>query len=337
MLRRSMLVLAVISMTGCGSEEEAPDTGVVGDVRSNLTWTDGTKLGGVVRIFEGATVEIAPGARITCTPSAQILVGGTLRVKAAARHAVISCARWSGVAVAANGNLDIEGLDLQNADVGYDLTPGAGTANVTDARIENSPRPFRIAKESTLSLTRVTATTPEALGDFDISVSHVSGKLIAKQLDYQANVHEGIMVLRDGEALIEDSTLRAKNGLDLISSYGGKSVTVRYTTMEGAHCGPHMDRSKDADEVPTQGFEFDHVSSTNNQFGITIYATAQTGSFVVKNSNLQSGNAWLDLQGPHGPITFQNVYTEGRELILGTDPPQTLEKAPARIDAAKPR
>ncbi len=338
MLRRSLSVLGCLAMFACGSDDTAAEdpNAVVGDIRSNVTWKTGTKLTGVVKIFEGAPVEIEPGAKISCVESAQIQVGGTLRTRSGAAHAVISCDRGTGILVAANGTVDLEGIDLENAEIGIETTKQAGLASVTDAKISNSARPFRVGQDSTLNLTRVVATTPTTLRDFDVSVSEVFGKLVAKYLDYQANTNEGIMVMRGGDALVEDSTLKAKNGLDLISSYGGKSLVVRYTTMNGAHCGPHIDASKDADMVPTESFEIDHVTSEQNQYGITIYSASMAGTHIVKESNLQGENAWLDLQGDHGVITFANVFATGQPTIANTAPP-VLQLATARIENAKPR
>ena len=136
------------------------------------------------------------------------------------------------------------------------------------------------------------------------------------------------MLKEGGEADIEDSTLEAKNGLDLVSSYGGKSLKLRYSTLRGAHCGPHM-----------QGIgslEIDHVTSEENIYGITIYGASLEGPHVIKDSNLAGTAAWLDVQGDHGPITFENVFTTGQEMILNTDPP-TITKAPAKIEGAGPR
>jgi hypothetical protein len=58
---------------------------------------------------------------------------------------------------------------------------------------------------------------------------------------------------------------------------------------------------------------------------------------VIKDSNFMGASAWLDLQGDHGDIVFENVFTTGGELIVMTTPPKTLTKAPARIEGAGPR
>ncbi len=334
MLRRLALVTLIVGgVSACSAgDEKTPEKANTntksGDIRTSEVWKDGLKLDGVVRIFEGATVEIEPGAKIGCTEAALIQVGGTLRVKATAQHATISCSRWRGIQVAQNGQLDIEGLDTENAEYGIETTKGAGVVNVTDSNVLAAVHPFTVGPESKLSVTRVKATASTRLLEGESSVSEIRGTLVAKYLDYEANTNEGIMLKDGGEADIEDSTLVAKGGLDMVSSYGGKSLKLRYSTLRGAHCGPHM-----------QGIgtlEIDHVTSEDNVFGITIYDASTEGPHVIKDSNFAGAVAWLDLQGDHGPITFQNVFTTGQETITRTDPP-TITKATARIEGAGPR
>ncbi|OJY26370.1 MAG: hypothetical protein BGO98_39125 [Myxococcales bacterium 68-20] len=339
MLRRlALLPLVALAISSCSSSEDDKvkvDT-KVGDIRTNEVWKDGLKLTGVIRIFEGATVEIEPGAKITCSESVLIQVGGAIRVESSNEHASIACPRWRGIQVAQNGRLDIDGLDIENAEVGYETTKGAGTVNITNASILATVRPFLVGAGSTMNLTRVKATTPTQLGEFEVSVSEVFGKLIAKFLDYEANTNEGIMVQKGGEAEIEDSVLKAKNGLDLVSMYGGTSLKLSYSTLRGAHCGPHLGVSKDEEKRPPGRLEIDHVTSEDNIYGITIYAASVEGPHIIKDSNFAGTAAWLDLQGDHGPITFENVFTTGEETILRTDPP-TITRAPARIEGAGPR
>jgi hypothetical protein len=333
-MRHIVVVSLVLLGAACGEDETSNE--VAGDIRENVTWKSGTKIAGLVRIFEGATVEIEPGARIACTEAAQIQIGGTLRVKSAARHAAIGCPRWTGLLVAANGTVDVDGLDISNADIGIETTKKAGAVQLTNVAITSTVRPFLVGPESTLNLTRVRATTPTTLRAFDVSVSEVFGRLVAKYLEYEANTNEGIMVQAGGEADIEDSTLTATRGHDLVSSYGGKSVKIRYSTLTGSHCGPHIDAARNAERTPTGSFEIDHISSEKNIFGITIYAASVSGPLIVRDSNLGGDNAWLDLQGDHGPVLFQNVFTTGGTTIANTDPP-TIERATARIEDAKPR
>ncbi len=331
MLRPLPLVtLIAAGLISCSDEESktTTETGKAGDVRTNEVWKDGLKLSGVVRIYEGATVEIEPGATIDCTDATQIQVGGTLRVKATAQHAAIRCSRWRGIVVAQNGQLDVDGLDIENAEYAVETTKGAGAVNVTDSNILAAVHPFTVGPESTLSLTRVKATASTRLLEGESSVSEVRGKLIAKFLEYNSNTNEGIMLKEGGEADIEDSILEGK-AEDLISSYGGKSLKLRYSTLRGAHCGPHLQAIETT--------EIDHITSDQNLFGITIYGASVEGPHVIKDSNFIGVTAWLDLQGDHGPIHFENVFASGSEVILNTAPPATLTKAPAMIEGAGPR
>ncbi len=332
-----MMIAAVTGACSSSDGEEPKDEGIVGDIRQSQTWTNGTKLGGIIRIFEGVTVEIEPGARIECTEAVQIQVGGTLRVKSPGQRATITCPRWRGILVAANGEVELEGVDLENPETGVETTRGAKPTKITDSSITNSTWPIRVGAETTMEATRVRITTPTTLGAFEVSVSEVFGTFIGKYIEYEANGNEGFMAMRDGVIDLEDSTLKGTNAFDLVSSYGGKSVKVRYSTMTGAHCGLHIAESKDADKVPTKSFEIDHVTSENNIYGITIYAASDEGPHVVKNSNFQGTGAWLDLQGDHGPITFENIYYDKDNRIVVDTPPVSVQQAPARIENAKPR
>jgi hypothetical protein len=336
----ALLPLLAIGVASCAAEDTKDALGKTlaksGDIRTNEVWKDGLELAGVIRIFEGATVEIEPGARISCVEAVQIQVGGVLRVKSTERHASITCARWRGILVAQNGQLDLDGLDIENAEVGIETTKGAGAVNVTNSSIVGAVHPFTVGAESKLALTRVRATTSTKLLDGETSVSEIHGTLVAKYLDYEANTNEGIMIQKGGEAEIEDSVLKAKNGLDLVSMYGGKSLKLSYSTLKGAHCGPHLGASRDAEKRLPGRLEIDHVTSEENIYGITIYAASMEGPHIIKDSNFAGTLAWLDLQGDHGPITFQNVFTTGSETILNTDPP-SITRAPARIEGAGPR
>src|SRR5262245_32375671 len=110
MVRPLAFMALVAALPSCATEEEKPKIETKsGDIRTNEVWKDGLKLDGVVRIYEGATVEIDPGARISCVEAVQIQVGGVLRVKSTAKHATITCPRWRGILVAQNGQLDVDG------------------------------------------------------------------------------------------------------------------------------------------------------------------------------------------------------------------------------------
>lgn len=299
MLRRSVALASLVLLASCSSDPEpaAADTGFAGRVDQNITWQDGQKLGGVVSIPEGVEVVIAPGATIKCSEAAQILIGGTLRVEGGKDNpATITCDKWKGITAAQNGTLAIDGLNIENAAIGIETTVGAGDCTVKNSKVLTSIRPFKVGVNSKLTLDHVEASTVTTLGNFDTSISEVYGELVASYIKYEAQNNEGIMVKAGGKATITDSTLTAHGGYDLVSSYDGDTLNVSYTTLSGGHCGPHIQGVKNA--------TFDHITSTENQFGITIYGAQNV---TVSNSNL-GGSYWLDMQGEHGPVTFTNNF-----------------------------
>jgi len=316
--------LACFPLASC-SEEEEPE-GRAGEIRSNDSWGR-VRLTGTVQIYPGAVVEIQGDADIECSPAAQVIVAGTLR-KAAGARAKISCAEWGGIVVAQGGVVDLNGIDLDNAGTTIETTVGAGESKLTDATIRNSLKPFLIRKQSKLTLTNVKAITPAKVDDNILSIADVFGTLVASRLDYDAGPSEGISVKDGGDVTIEDSIIHGTNGQDMISAYKAKSIKVSYSTLSGAHCGPHIEG--------IESFTFDHVTSEKNTYGFTIYQ-AGAGPHVVRDSNLSGDAAWLDLQGDHGPITFENVYTTGgKEVVQNTSAP-TINKATAPIPNARPR
>lgn len=343
MLRRSIALGLGLAFVGCSSSDTpndgassgTPDDGsIVGDIRESVTWEDGTKLGGVIRVVEGTTITIAPGAKITCNGATQIYIGGTLKVSAKDNHAKISCDGWTGITVAKNGKLDIDGLDIENAQTGYQTTREAGECVVKNSKVLTSVRPFEVGEGSTLVLDHVEATVPAIVqGTAVKSYVEVFGRLEARYLRYEAQTNEGIMVHTNAEAVITDSTLVGHGAQDLVSSYGAKSVSVSYTTMEGAHCGLHFQEANEA--------IVDHVTSINNLFGITIYGAQKA---TVTNSNFSGSIAWLDIQGDHGPVEFTNNFVATLPgaakppdaIVKDTDPP-TNTPATETIPGAEPR
>jgi hypothetical protein len=319
--------LACLSFTACSSDDAAtPDTRS-GDIRADDTWKNGLELSNTVRIIGPAVVVIEAGATIKCSKGVQIQVGGVLR-KAAGAKAKIACPEWEGIVVAQGGKVELEDFDLENPLGGITTTPGAADSTLTRASITKSVRPFTVGKDSKLVLDDVKATAPAEVAADVQSIAEIRGTLIARKLDYDAVTNEGLSIRDGGSAEIVDSFIHGKGALDMVSSYGGKSLKLSYSKLSGAHCGPHMEG--------IESFEIDHITSENNTYGITIFE-AGAGPLVVRDSNLSGVAAWLDLKGPHGPITFENVFTGGGDaLIAGTDPP-TIKKASATIPGAAPR
>jgi hypothetical protein len=107
--------------------------------------------------------------------------------------------------------------------------------------------------------------------------------------------------------------------------------------MSGAHCGLHFAAAHDDQNVLPGSILVDHVTSQQNQFGITIYAASLAGPHSVKDSNFAGSNSWIDYQGNHGPIDFEGNYAVGHENIVQTDVPTFNTPAAAPIADAKPR
>jgi hypothetical protein len=342
MLRRVVLGVLLGSLGACSSSSD--DGGGkpvdnpmarVGELHGADTWKDGTVLTGTVTIAPDGNVEILPGAKITCAEGATLYVQGKLRAKAAASHAKITCARWAGLVVSGGGQADLEGVDLENGLVGIATAVGALDSTYAEGSIVSSLKPFVVSYSSKLTVKNVKATTPEKLAPGETSQADVEGTLIASHLDYDAHHSEGISVRKakdapEGGTLdLQDSNIHATNGADLVSAYGAKHVKVAYTTLTGAHCGLHMQ--------PAESFEIDHVTSDTDIYGITIYDSG-IGPNTVTNSNFTGTAAWLDFQGfDQGKVSFDNIYTNGMQVVTGTPIPSITGKLTAPIPDAKPR
>lgn len=318
--------LSCLSVSGCSEDEKTPDTRA-GDVRANDTWKDGLELTGTVRIIGPAVVEIEPGATIKCAKGVQILVGGVLK-KAPGAKARIACPDWLGILVAQGGKVELEVFELENASTSIETTPGALDTLVRKTEIKNSLKPFNVGKDSKLTLEEVTAVTPRQVADNVLSIADVRGTLVARKLDYDTGPSEGISIKDGGSAEIEDSFIHGVGGQDMISTYAAKSLKVSYTKVSGAHCGPHLEG--------VESFQIDHLVSEQNTYGITIYG-AGAGPNIVKDSNIHGDAAWLDIQGDHGPIAFENVHATGGDPLIKDTVPPSITKASGPVAGAGPR
>ncbi|AKV01927.1 hypothetical protein AKJ09_08590 [Labilithrix luteola] len=324
-----LTVALALGVSGCSSSDEAaaPD-GRAGEIRGADLWKDGLQLTGIVTIAEGAVVDIEPGAKITCAEGAALYVSGTLRAKAAANHARISCAEWMGVVVNPKGALDLEGLELENGSAGLTLLEQSAPSRFAEGAILNALHPIQTAKGTKLDVANIKITTPKKVPDRQVSISEIYGTMTATRVDYDAASNEGISVKETGDLTISDSTLHGTNAFDLISAYKAAHLKVSYTMLTGAHCGLHIE--------PAESFEIDHVTSDANIFGITIYGSGN-GPNTVTDSNFTGTSAWLDFQGDNGPVTFDGVYTNGREVMLGGPVPTITNTAKTPNGDAKPR
>jgi len=336
---RALVAGMALVIAGCSSADEGPGGPAAdaraGEIKGADTWKDGLVLSGTVTIAKDAVVDVEPGAVVTCTEGATLYVEGTLRARAAASHARIRCPSWKGVVVSAGGLADLEGLEIENALLGLGLAEGARESRFDSGAIVSALKPIVVSTGTKLTLSNAKLSAPDKVADNEISISEVFGTLVATRLEYDAKANEGLSARSGGDVSIEDSKLTGKNAKDLVSSYGGKKVVVRYTTLDGAHCGFHIDI--DAEKRQTGSFELDHVSSDPNSYGMTVYG-AGAGPNTVKDSNIVGVVAWLDFQGENGPITFDGVYTSGSEVMLGGPVPPTVKnKATGPRSDARPR
>ena len=333
MLRHVLLGVALAALAACSSSGGAAPAGDdadarVGEIRGADVWKDGLVLTGTVTIAAGADVEIAPGATITCAAGAALFVAGTLHARAASAHARITCERWAGLVVSAGGRVDLEGVELENGTLGLGMATGASASTFTDGAILGSLKPLTLAPSTKLGIAKSKLSTPVKVAAEDISVSAIEGALVASRIDYDANGNEGISVKKGGELDLQDSTFHGKNAQDLVSAYGAKHLKIAYSTFLGAHCGLHVQ--------PSESFEIDHVTSDSNVYGVTIYGSGD-GPNTVTASNFTGSAAWLDFQGDNGAITFDGVYTNGSEVLIGGPVPKVANKATSPIRDAKPR
>jgi hypothetical protein len=328
MLRKVCVVL-VLALAACSSSSSSDPGGNpnsrAGQISGSDVWKDDVTLTGAVIVGKGADVEIAPGARITCAAGASLYVQGKLHARAAAQHAKITCPAWNGIAVDVGGSIDMEGVDIENAQVALAILEGALESRFAEGAITAAIHPFAVAKGTKLTVDKVKASVPAEVPVNVVANSEIFGTLVATHLDYDSGTNDGINA-RDGGSLdISDSTFTGTAN-DLVLSYGGKSVKIAYSTFKGAHCGIHIQ--------PAESFTIDHVTA-EDAFGITIYASG-AGPNTVSNSNFTGSSAWLDFQGDNGPITFDNVFVSGQQILKG-GPLPTVKTATAPIPDAKPR
>ena len=330
---RPLLWLGLVTAVGACSSKDDAGSGAgnarAGEIHGTDVWQNGLVLTGIVTIAADGDVELAPGAKITCAEGGALYVQGKLHSKAAANHAKITCGKWGGLIVSKGGQADLEGVELENGLIGIATAAGALDSRFSDGVLTNALKPFVVSGGSKLTVTKVKATQPEKVGPMELAQSEIEGVLVASRLDYETFTSEGVRVGKGGELDLQDSTFHGKNGQDLVSAYDAKHLKIAYSTFTGAHCGLHIQ--------PSESFEIDHVTSDSDIFGITIYGSG-AGPNTIKSSNFTGTSAWLDFQGfDQGKISFDNIYTKGSEVMLGTPPVTVTGKVAAPIADAKPR
>lgn len=284
------------------------------------TWADGKQLAASVTIKAGATVDIAPGATVTAGTGVSITVRGTLSVKASASHAKLGGANWKGIVIASGGTLNIDGLDITNAEIGMWTQAGNLDAVMLNSSITNAATPFKMEPGSKLTVTK--STVAKSTGQ-----SNIAGTFTASYLDYDKGSSEGLE-LNDpaGSMTISDSTLKGVGGGDYVVSRAGKLVKVEYTTITGSHCGLHFNA--------VDKFIIDHVSDDQNSYGAMLYGSG-AGPNQILSSNVRSTDKDLDFSGTNGVTTIDKSFTGGKNTLAANATITNAATAP--IANAKPR
>jgi hypothetical protein len=284
------------------------------------TWADGKQIPASVTIKAGATVDIAPGATVTAAAGVSITVKGTLRVKASASHAKLGGANWKGIVIASGGALDVDGLDITNAEIGMWTQTGNLSAVMLGSSITNAATPFKMEPGSKLSVTK--STVAKSTGQ-----SNIAGTFTASYLNYDKGSSEGLE-LNDpaGSMTISDSTLTGVGGGDYVVSRAGALVKVEYSTITGSHCGLHFNA--------VDKFIIDHVSDDQNSYGAMLYGSG-AGPNQILSSNVRSTDKDLDFSGTNGVTTIDKSFTGGKNTLASNATITNTATMP--VPNAKPR
>lgn len=284
------------------------------------TWKDGKQIPTSITIRAGATVDIDPGAKVSASTGVAITVKGTLSVKAAANHAKLGGMNWKGIVVASGGTLNVEGLDISDAEVGVWTQTGNADAKMLSSSISNAATPFKMEPGSKLTFTK--SSVVKATGQ-----SQIAGAFVASYMDYDKGSSEGLE-LNDaaGSMTISDSTLHGIGGGDYVVSRAGALVKVEYTTITGSHCGFHFNA--------VDKFVIDHVSDDQNSYGAMLYGSG-AGPNQILSSNIRSTDKDLDFSGTNGATAIDKSFTGGKNNLATNA--KITNPANAPVPNAKPR
>ncbi|MEA2752986.1 MAG: hypothetical protein QOI41_7129 [Myxococcales bacterium] len=284
------------------------------------SWADGKMLAASVTIKAGATVDIAPGATVTAASGVSITVKGTLSVQASASHAKLTGANWKGIIVASGGTLNVDGLDISNAEVGAWTQTGNTDATMLNSSISAAATPFKMEPGSKLTITK--SSVVKSTGQ-----SQIAGTFVASYMAYDKGSSEGLE-LNDaaGSMTISDSTLTGLGGGDYVVSRTGALVKVEYTTITGSHCGFHFNA--------VDKFIIDHVSDDQNSYGAMLYGSG-AGPNQILSSNVRSTDKDLDFSGTNGATTIDKSFTGGKNTLATNA--KITNAATVPVANAKPR
>lgn len=306
-----------------------------GRISQDQRWEDGTSLTGPVEIQAGVTVTIAAGAVIGVAERTSVNVAGVLRVETGPTHAKIAGPAWVGLSAVRGGKLDLDGLDIQNAQVAVDIQEGSEPSRYDNGVVGGEGAPFLVGRGAKLTTQGVTVSGTSVS-------SFISGTLEAKRLDmHVVDADEGLITDDPSAVLIvEDSKFSADPGanVELIASYdGAKTINISYTELVGGHCSFHFSAVTD--------LKISYVTMREAHFGLMMYGSDKTGGTrTVENSNFVKNVEYGidETEGSqNGAVSVTGCFFEGNGLgntkLLPGSPIQVGSNASAQVGGAKPR
>ena len=149
------------------------------------TWATGKAIPAAgVTIKAGATVTIDSGAAVTVGAGGAITIKGSLVVKTGATHASISGMNWKGIVVASGGTLNVDGLDIKDAEIAVFTQKGNLDATLLNSSVLNAGNPFTMEAGSKLTVTK-----SKVVGT---KQSNIAGTFVASRMDYDKTSAEGL-------------------------------------------------------------------------------------------------------------------------------------------------
>jgi hypothetical protein len=226
-----------------------------------------------------------------------VSIQGTLQGSSRAKHALLDSADgWAGLVVD-GGSLDLDGVDISNADRAIQVKSGGGSYQYGAIK---SSAAFDVQKNGTLTVAHASVADNKA-------PSPILGSFTATFLDYDAGLKEGIVAQDPGATVsIEDSHLhgRKTQDNDLIQSESASKVHVAYVELTDAHCGMHFDN--------VDSFDVSFVTVHDGAYGMMMYGSNDTGNRTVKSTNIFKnfgrGIEEADPLQNQGPISVSDGY-----------------------------
>jgi hypothetical protein len=242
-------------------------------------------------------------------------------------HAKLGGASWKGIVVAGGGNVELDGVDVSNADLAISVSAG-GTARYDNGAIVGTP--FGVAKGAALTTAHAKVTGPDASTD-------VYGSLTASYLDYDEN-DQHALIAKDPTAVVTITDSKFHNsgplgptaGPDVLTVEAASSFQIAYSEVGGAHCGFHF--------TGGDTITIDHVTVHGDTNGADVWGSAPNGKHTVTASNFQQMLAVaFDESGVNGSFQVTGCYIPGANNLKTPSQIAISSPASAAVADAHPR